>query len=67
MNLTDTQQYVISTLNYRGAYGSARDFERAWTNGKTHYLEARNGVRNGLQRAIDRGNKEALSKGPIHG
>lgn len=59
--LTDNQQYVISTLNYRGACFTARCFEEAWKKGETYYIDSRNGARRGLQRAIDKGNKEALT------
>lgn len=58
--LTENQQYVISTLIHRGACFTARCFEDAWTQGKTYYIDARNGARKGLVRAIDKGNKEAL-------
>lgn len=60
--LTENQKYVISCLNHRGAAGAAYDFERAWTQGKQHQLDARNGARKGLVRAIDQGNKEALCR-----
>lgn len=58
--LTQNQQYVINALNHRGAFGAANDFEVAWKLGKEHQLDARNGCRRGLVRAIDQGNKEAL-------
>ena len=59
--LTENQQYVISTLIHRGACFTARCFEDAWGKGQAYYIDSRNGARKGLQRAIDRGNKEALS------
>ena len=58
--LTDNQQYVISTLNHRGACFTARCFEEAWKKGEAYYIDARNGARKGLVRAIDKGNEEAL-------
>lgn len=58
--LTDNQQYVISTLNHRGACLTANAFERYWRKGETYYIDARNGAGKGLIQAIDKGNKEAL-------
>lgn len=58
--LTNDQLYVIEQLNARGAYSAAHDFETAWKCGQPHYLDARNGARRGLVRAIDKGNADAI-------
>lgn len=59
--LTETQQYVVSTLIAHGAHFFARTAETAWLKGDTVHLDSRNGAGKGLARKIAKANEEALA------